>query len=56
MTRQGISHRLRPAFVAEFLEHSSPDRLGILYQSTCVGYAVRQDLTLPTNFFLQAEV
>ena len=34
---QGISHRLRLVFVAEFLEPLSPACLGILYQRTCVG-------------------
>ena len=34
---QGISHRLRLVFVAEFLELLSPACLGILYQRTCVG-------------------
>ena len=52
---QGISHRLRPAFVAEFLEHLSHGRLSLLDQSTCVGYAVRQNMILPTNLFLKTE-
>lgn len=55
LLRRGISQRLRLAFVAEFLEHSSPDRLSLLDLSTCVGNEVRQNLTLPTNLFLQAE-
>jgi len=36
--------KVTPRFFAEFLEHSSPDRLGLLDQPTCVGNAVRQDL------------
>ena len=32
-----ISNKLRPAFVAEFLKDSSPDRLCILNSPTCVG-------------------
>ena len=34
---QGISHKLRLVFVAEFLELLSPACLGILYQRTSVG-------------------
>ena len=36
-TGQDISNKLRPAFVAEFLKDSSPDRLCILNSPTCVG-------------------
>jgi len=35
--RQGISRRLRLAFVAEFLNHLSPGHLSLLDQPTCVG-------------------
>src|SRR5262245_35333880 len=43
-TREGVSPVVAPLLpklrgqFAEFLNHSSPDRLGILYLTTCVGF------------------
>jgi hypothetical protein len=44
--------KLRRDF-AEFLNHRSPDRLGILYLSTCVGYGVRALCQLLSGFSRQ---
>jgi hypothetical protein len=44
--------KLRRHF-AEFLNHRSPDRLGILYLSTCVGYGVRALCQLLSGFSRQ---
>ena len=44
--------KLRRHF-AEFLNHRSPDRLGILYLSTCVGYGVRAPCQLLSGFSRQ---
>ncbi len=41
--------KLRRHF-AEFLNHRSPDRLSILYLSTCVGYRVRAPCQLLSGF------
>ena len=48
--RQGISQRLRPAFVAEFLEPFSPDRLGILIQPTSVSLRYGKNISYDENF------
>ena len=48
--RQGISHRLRLVFVAEFLELLSPACLGILYQRTCVGLRYGIHVSLNETF------
>ena len=37
----GYLPKVTPSFFAEFLDHPSPDRLSLLDQPTCVGYAVR---------------
>ena len=47
---QGISHRLRLVFVAEFLELLSPACLGILYQRTRVGLRYGIHVLLNENF------
>ncbi len=47
---KGISHRLRLAFVAEFLEPLSPACLGILYQRTCVGLRYGKEVLLNEIF------
>ena len=50
---QGISHRLRPAFVAEFLEPLSPACLGILYLRTSVGLRYGKKVLL-NEIFLES--
>ncbi len=50
---QGISHRLRLAFVAEFLEPLSPACLSILYQRTCVGLRYGKKVLL-NEIFLES--
>ncbi len=40
-------------YFAEFLHHSSPDRLGILYLSTCVGLGYGQRVSSPLSFSWQ---
>ncbi len=47
---QDISQRLRPAFVAEFLKDSSPDRLCILNSPTCVGLGTVKIVLLHESF------
>ena len=47
---EGISHKLRLAFVAEFLEPLSPACLGILYQRTCVGLRYGKNVLLNETF------
>src|SRR5690606_8591654 len=44
--------KLRMHF-AEFLHHSSPDRLGILYLTTCVGLGYGQRVNSPLRFSRQ---
>ena len=53
----GAGHlpKVTPRFFAEFLEHSSHDRLGLLDLPTCVGNAVRLHIVLLTNLFSQIE-
>ena len=43
--------KVTPRFFAEFLEHTSHDRLSLLDQPTCVGNAVRLNIALLTNLF-----
>ena len=40
-------------YFAEFLNHSSPDRLGILYLSTCVGLGYGHRANSPLSFSRQ---
>ena len=40
-------------YFAEFLNHSSPDRLGILYLPTCVGLGYGHRANLPLSFSRQ---
>ena len=47
--------KLRGQF-AEFLNHSSPDRLSILYLTTCVGLGVRAIYALTRGFSRQHRI
>ena len=51
-TRAILLPKLRMYF-AEFLHHSSPDRLGILYLTTCVGLGYGQRVNSPLRFSRQ---
>jgi hypothetical protein len=51
---QGISHKLRLVFVAEFLEPPLPACLGILYQRTSVGLRYGKYVLL-NETFLESE-
>ena len=59
MNVAGHLPKVTPSFFAEFLDHLSPDRLRLLVQPTCVGYAVRKDMnfaclaTAPMRIFLE---
>ena len=50
--RAPLLPRLRGHY-AEFLDHGSPDRLGILYPPTCVGFGTG-GWSLPRGFFSEA--
>ena len=49
LLRQAPSHEPAPllpklrGYFAEFLDHGSPDRLGMLYPPTCVGFGTGAD-------------
>ena len=43
-------------YFAEFLNHSSPERLGILYQTTCVGFGYGPYVPIARGFSRQHRI